>query len=267
MKLEEIIDVEILQKIQDGFSDAFELPSIIYDNKGQAITKPSRFTKFCEFVRSTPKGCANCEKFDALLMKEITKHNEPTTRKGCALKNIITVTIPIIINEIHYANFGIGQIVDNDFDFDEIKNYAKEIDVDEAELLKAAKTLIPIKKSLLSNSVKFLNVISEQISILGYQNLQNKEFIIKQKLAEQELIEAKEKAEESEAKFKSLTNDVLDNQDVGVFILNADFQVLWINKRIEHFFGIDKNKVIGSDKKQTVLNSIQYVFENPEEFN
>jgi ligand-binding sensor protein len=56
IKLAEIINIEILQKIQNGFSDAFELPAIIYDNKGQPITKSSKFTEFYNIVRSTAKA-------------------------------------------------------------------------------------------------------------------------------------------------------------------------------------------------------------------
>ncbi|OYT17867.1 MAG: hypothetical protein B7C24_00355 [Bacteroidetes bacterium 4572_77] len=187
MELTAIIDIEILQKIQDGFSDAFELPAIIYDINGKPITKASRFTEFCKFVRSTPKGNENCEKFDALLINEVKNNKTPTIRKGCALKNIITVTIPIIINKQHYANFGIGQAIEDDFDYEEIKKYAAEINVQEDELLKAAKTLIPINKSLLSKSIKFLTVVAEQISILGYQNLQKNELSQKQIEAQKQI--------------------------------------------------------------------------------
>jgi len=205
MKLKEVINIEILQKIQDGFSETFELPSIIYDVDGKAITEPSNFTKFCKFVRSTEKGNSNCEKFDALLIQEVKGIKKPIFRKGCALKNIITVTIPIIVNNQHIANFGIGQAIEDDFNFDEIKSYAKEINVEEEKLLEAAKTLVPVKGSDLEKSAKFLNTISEQISYLVTQNIQNLELIKKQKAIEiklqnqnAELEKAKKKAEESD---------------------------------------------------------------------
>jgi len=52
MKLKKAINIELLQKIQDGFSQTFELPAIIYDVEGKAITEPSNFTEFCKFQTS-----------------------------------------------------------------------------------------------------------------------------------------------------------------------------------------------------------------------
>ncbi len=232
MKLTEIIDIEILQKIQDGFSDAFGLAAIIYDKDGKKITKPSRFTKFCEFVRSTPQGNANCEKFDALLMSELAMVREPTIRNSCALKNIITVTIPIIINDQHYANFGVGQVIEDEINVDEIKAYAKEIDVDETDLLKVAKTLIPVKKSLLTSSSKFLGVVAEQISVLGSQNLQNIKLIQKQKKVEQELRIAKANAEKSEDKY----SNILKNTKIHLWAFDGT-NYTYVNKDWYDFTG------------------------------
>ena len=41
LKLTDLINFEILQKIQDGFAESYNIPSIIYDLKGVPITKPS----------------------------------------------------------------------------------------------------------------------------------------------------------------------------------------------------------------------------------
>ena len=234
MKLIEIIDLEILQNLQDGFSDAFELPAIIYDINGKPITKPSRFTDFCKFVRSTPKGDENCEKFDALLMNEVKDNKKPTTRKGCALKNIITVTVPLIINGQHYANFGIGQAIDEDFDFEEIKNYAAEINVNADELLKKAKTLIPIEKSLLSKSVNFLNVVAEQITVLGYQNLQKKELIQKQI--------------ESQKQIKKLST-AIEQSASTIVITDIKGNIEYVNPKFTELTGYTADEAIGENPR------------------
>lgn len=71
---------------------------------------------------------------------------------------------------------------------------------------------------------------------------------------------------ESEEKFKTLTNDVLDNLEVGVFILSSDFKIIWINKTTETFFGIRRDEVLGKDKKQLILEKIQNIFAEPDDF-
>jgi len=265
MKLNQIINIDVLQKIQNGFSETFGLPAIIYDLNGKAITKPSQFTEFCKYVRSTEKGNSNCEKFDALLMQEVKNNKIPTYRNGCALKNIITVTIPIIVNSQHLANFGIGQCIEDDFDFDEIKNYAKEINVEEGKLLEVAKTLIPVKNSKLESSTKFLNTISEQISYLATINIQNLELIRKKENTEQklqiqneeyaslnkkyvtqneELIKAKEKAEESD-RLKT------------AFLQNMSHEIRTPLNAISGFSGMLNKPELTEEKRKSFVSIIQ----------
>ena len=71
---------------------------------------------------------------------------------------------------------------------------------------------------------------------------------------------------ESEGKYRSLIDDVLDTSDVGVFILDAQFRVVWINEATEIFFGIKREDVIGKDKKKLVREQIKFQLENSEEF-
>lgn len=71
---------------------------------------------------------------------------------------------------------------------------------------------------------------------------------------------------ESQEKYRSLTDDVLDTSLVGIFILDADFKVVWVNKSVELYFGLPRDQIIGKDKKSLVENRIKYIFEKPDEF-
>ncbi|QLD86163.1 PAS domain S-box protein [Natronomonas halophila] len=71
---------------------------------------------------------------------------------------------------------------------------------------------------------------------------------------------------QSEARYRSLTDDVLDTSDVGTFILNADFEVVWINKATEEYFGIDREAVVGADKRQLIHDHIKHSVEDSEGF-
>lgn len=70
----------------------------------------------------------------------------------------------------------------------------------------------------------------------------------------------------SEAKYRSVIDDALDSSDVGLFILDADFKIVWINHAIETYFGLERDKVIGKDKRNMILTKISDIFENPQEF-
>jgi PAS domain S-box-containing protein len=71
---------------------------------------------------------------------------------------------------------------------------------------------------------------------------------------------------ESEARYCSLTNDVLDNSAVGILILDAEFRIVWINTALESFFGWDREDVVGEDKRQLLRNRMEPLFASPEEF-
>ncbi len=70
----------------------------------------------------------------------------------------------------------------------------------------------------------------------------------------------------SEAVYRSLAEDVLDSSAVGIFILDATFNVVWINQAMERYFGINRLEVIGQDKTRLLREQIQHKFEAPEEF-
>jgi len=78
---------------------------------------------------------------------------------------------------------------------------------------------------------------------------------------------AKERAlERSEARYRSLTEDTLDTSDVGTFILDADFEVVWVNKAAEEYFGIDRETVTGANKRQLIHDHIKHTVEESEAF-
>ncbi len=56
----------------------------------------------------------------------------------------------------------------------------------------------------------------------------------------------------SEARYRSLINDVLDNSSVAIVILDKTFNVVWTNRSFERFFHIRREQVIGRDFRDTV---------------
>ena len=79
-------------------------------------------------------------------------------------------------------------------------------------------------------------------------------------------MKTEEDLKKSEAAFRSLIDDVLDNSTVGIFILDANFQIAWANKALEEYFGIKRKEIIGKDKRQTIRDKIGYIFEDQEGF-
>lgn len=53
--------------------------------------------------------------------------------------------------------------------------------------------------------------------------------------------------EESEARYRSLLDDVLDTSTVGVVILDSGDEVVWLNRAIEDYLGVSRHEVMGSN--------------------
>jgi len=70
----------------------------------------------------------------------------------------------------------------------------------------------------------------------------------------------------SELSYRSLTDDVLDTSSVGIFILDSDFRVVWLNQALERFFGLRREEIIGKDKRQLIRERIKDIFEDPVSF-
>jgi len=77
---------------------------------------------------------------------------------------------------------------------------------------------------------------------------------------------AEEALEDSEARYRSLTDDVLDSSGVGVFILDAEFRVVWINQALERFFALGRDELIGKDKRRLIGDRTRSIFDDPDSF-
>lgn len=71
---------------------------------------------------------------------------------------------------------------------------------------------------------------------------------------------------ESKARYETLIEDVLDTSSVGTFILDGNFEIVWVNRAIEEYFGIDRDEVLGMDKAELVRTELKHKFADPERF-
>ncbi len=98
-------------------------------------------------------------------------------------------------------------------------------------------------------------VLSDDGELLGYRGSD-------QDVTER--IEAERKLRESEEKFRSITDDVMNAVDVGFLILDKNSRIVWINDTLEKFFGIRRDEIVGRDKNKVFRERIKFIFEDPE---
>ncbi len=60
--------------------------------------------------------------------------------------------------------------------------------------------------------------------------------------------------------------DVLDYSAVGLFLLDADHRIVWLNQAMARYFDLSRTEVLGADKAALVRTWIQHLFADPEAF-
>ena len=63
-----------------------------------------------------------------------------------------------------------------------------------------------------------------------------------------------------------VVDEVLDRAQVGVFVLDPDFQVAWLNDAVERYFGLDREAAVGQDKRRLVRERIRHVVDDSTAF-
>ncbi|MFB6078352.1 MAG: PAS domain S-box protein [Halarchaeum sp.] len=71
---------------------------------------------------------------------------------------------------------------------------------------------------------------------------------------------------ESEARYETLIEDVLDTSAIGTFILDAEFEIVWANRAVEEYFGVERADVLGRDAREVVRTELKRKFAEPERF-
>ncbi|NTW49469.1 MAG: PAS domain S-box protein [Chlorobiales bacterium] len=192
---EDIFNLDDIQQLQNEFSDATGVASIITYPDGTPITLPSNFCRLCnDVIRKTEKGQANSFKSDAVLGQV---HPNGSIVHPCLSSGLWDAGASIMVGETHIANWLIGQVRDETQTEEKMRAYAREIGEDEQVFMEAFHEVPVMSSKKFEQIAKVLFTLASQLSATAYQNMQQAHFITERKLAE-------EKLQESEALYRSI---------------------------------------------------------------
>ena len=114
MKLEELIDINVLQEIQDIFAKSTGVAAVTVDYEGKPVTTPSNFTDFCTELRENPKWRDKCYKCDAYGGIQSLINREPHIYKCHA--GLYDFSVPIVIDNNYVGAIlgGQAKLIDED---------------------------------------------------------------------------------------------------------------------------------------------------------
>ena len=167
LTLTDLIDRDILQSIQNAFSDLTGMAALTTDNNGVPVTQGSNFCDFCKkYTRASPEGkwrCRICDKRGA----EATLEEGESSTYVCHA-GLIEFSAPIIAYGKLVGCFIGGQILSKPLDEHYIKKIAKEIDVDPEEYYAAARQIRILPQKTIERSANFLFTIANVLSDMAY---------------------------------------------------------------------------------------------------
>ncbi len=70
----------------------------------------------------------------------------------------------------------------------------------------------------------------------------------------------------SQEEYRSLIDDVFDTSMVGVLILDSTMTVVWCNEATEIYFGIDREDILGKDKRRLIDDKLKCIFTDPDDY-
>jgi len=224
-RLETLVDIKHLQRLQDQFAQLFGVASLIFDVNGTPITRPSNFSSLCQLIRATEKGMANCRRSDRHLNRRVQETQQPVFSICESAGQMWDAIVPIVVNGRHIANWGFGQVLTDEPDEASIRAYAREIGADEEQMAAAFRKIPRLPAERMQQMTQFLFELANQVTLVGFQALQRNNALHLLAQTEQQLVTERDR-------FKLLFEEI----PIGVFI-QQDNRIVELNTALVRLMG------------------------------
>lgn len=178
-RFEDIFDLEALQELMDALAQAFEVGIGVRTPTGERIIRDSFYVHFCaDVIWQTEEGKLQCGRSDQDIITASYRENSPYIRR-CQSGGLIDAGIKIVIEGMHIATILVGQVrlEEEQLTEEEYREIARNLGVDEEIYLRKIKEF-PLKtKEKFDSILKALSLIADQLSLMGYNNLHQRQRI------------------------------------------------------------------------------------------
>jgi PAS domain S-box-containing protein len=178
----ELIDFKRIDSLLEGFNKSTGFVTAILDLDGNILSK-SGWRQICtEFHRINPETSKRCTISDLELSNKMND-GEKYHFYQC-LNGLVDVAVPLIINGEHIANLFSGQFLFEEPDIARFRKQAKESGFNENKYLDALSKVPVMSKEKVKTVMDFLLAMTELISDLAFQKMEQTE--LNKKISESE---------------------------------------------------------------------------------
>ena len=171
LEVEDIIDVTVLQDFLDNFAIGMNCAAVSVNRKGEEITKPSHYRKFCSnFIHKSSIGDQRCAQCHNEFGENSVASGKPYV--GTCHAGLIDFATPIMILGEHLGTVLGGQILDAQPKENRIREVASELHLDETSLWTAAQSIDVVDKKNIVAAAEVLNLVVNAFAENGYNRLE-----------------------------------------------------------------------------------------------
>jgi Predicted sensor domain len=173
LEIGDVIDLKILSKFLDYFSNAMGMSCGVVNKKGGLIDNGHNFESFCmDLTRSTKAGCNRCDESCRL-------GGETASRTGRAYAyechaGLIDIAVPVLVEGHQIGSVLSGQVLTALPDEAGFRQTAREIGVDEEAYIEAVKKVKIVPKKKIGAAAEVLFIVTNSLSRQGYEQLRLK---------------------------------------------------------------------------------------------
>ena len=169
LRLVDLIDIETLQAIQDGFSELAGVATSIRDEQGRLITHPSASSRFCELVGGPLHDNEACRISNYAAAKAAAAEGHSAPVRYVCHAGLTQFAAAIHLDGRVLGTIVLGDLPEQPLCSDHVRGIARQYGIDEAELLEAAAQLETVDERQLRAAIAFLQLLANTMTRLCWQ--------------------------------------------------------------------------------------------------
>jgi PAS domain S-box-containing protein len=226
LKLDQILDVQLLQSLQEKLNAINTFPSALIDNEGRILTATAWQEVCTRFHRANPDSEKQCITSDQYILSHING-DSPAVTYRCP-HGLVDNVIPIMVDGRQLGGFFTGQLFLEAPDLDHFRAQAKQYGYDEEAYIEAVLKVPVWSREQLNQYLLFMKTFTESLAEMGINRFQGSE--------------AKRLAQESEKRFRTIIEDTR----AGYFYIDKDGIFRDVNNSWVNLYKYDsRDEIIG----------------------
>lgn len=222
LTLLDLIPLVELQQLQDTIAQINGVKSVITDPEGNLLTMPSNEIPLCPLASQIPAAHSECIENLKRLAKLVRDSGQvqQLSQSPCREFGVVKAAVPIIVNDIHLANWCISQYSPERTSEEQIRLNADKLGIDGDQLITLFADQPQHDAAHFEKTLTWVAQLVKRISVLGYQNLMLSRDVDKVHHLENELQRYKNSFEEL---IQDRTADLMEtNQRMQLEVLERD---------------------------------------------